>query len=68
MLFSPSPAVFPCGTSEIMQIKSFSYPPGNIPIVGVKGKFLNIVVFGQLCSVDLHFKTGLGFQAKIMHH
>lgn len=58
---SPAFAAFSHGTSETIKIKSFNYPSGNAPVSGVKGKFLSIV-FGEVCQVDLAFKSGLVFQ------
>lgn len=58
---------FPCGTLQTTKIKSFNCPPGNAPVLGVKGKFLCVVIFSEDCRVCLDFKSGLVFQDIIMH-
>lgn len=58
---------FPCGTLQTTKIKSFNCPPGNAPALGVKGKFLCVILFSGDCRVCLDFKSGLVFQDIIMH-
>lgn len=48
-LISPAFAGFPRGTLQTIKIKSFNYPSGNAPAIGVEGKFLCAVVFGEVC-------------------
>lgn len=46
---SPSFSGFPRGILETIKIKSFNYPSGNAPVIGVEGKFFCVIVFGEVC-------------------
>lgn len=46
-------------TLEVMKIKSFNYPSGNAPVMGVEGKFLCVIVLGKfvkwICFLNQDF-------------
>lgn len=63
-LISPASAACPRGTSETIKIKSFNYPCGSTPVAGVKGKFLPVVVFGEVCGVDLPLNQDVSSKAR----
>jgi len=66
-LISPALAGSPRGTLETIKIKSFNNTSGNTPVVEVEGKFLCVIVFGEVCRVGLAFKSGLVVQDLIKH-
>lgn len=47
-LISPAFAGFPRGTLETIKIKSFYFPSGNAPVIGVEGRFPCVLVFGEV--------------------
>lgn len=58
-LISPEFALSLVAPYKLPGLKSFNCPPGNAPVLGVKGKFLCAILFSEDCWLCLDFKSGL---------